>query len=373
MKTCVLSCLVVLAGAAAEEPAPDPAALVRLLSDESFAVREQAACRLRKLGKAAEPALREGLKSPEAEVRDRCQGLLDELQRGDREGLIKAFLEDKDDRMNPPLPGWRRYAKLAGGGPAARKSFAAMSLAAGDLLEAAEKDPKEAANLVAARAPALAPAFITSGRDEEALAEAAALLFVATDPRIRLAVPAFNAVASGLEVLANREALRKKFLEDAGYRKLLVGFVQHRWDGPLTDRALPLAASFELKECADGLAALALARETEAATRGWALLAFARLGGKADVKRLEPLLDDATPVGTKKVGAKTLRAEVRDVALAAVVQLSGRQPDDFGFPYFQALPGLKTIPSPACCGFADGAGREAALKKWKDFTAGAKK
>lgn len=54
-------------------------AWVKRLGDEAYAEREKATEELRKLGRAAEPALRKALESPDAEVRRRAQGLLDEL------------------------------------------------------------------------------------------------------------------------------------------------------------------------------------------------------------------------------------------------------------------------------------------------------
>jgi hypothetical protein len=372
MRSCVLACLFLAAGAAAEkaEDNPDPAALVRRLGDEKFATREQAAEQLRKLGKAASVALQAGLKHPDADVRERCRALLEEIGGDDREERLKAFLADTEDKQ--PLPGWQRFVKAAGKTPAARRSFAAVYRAGGDLLEAAETSPTEVRDRLAARCSALAPALITPGPDDPVLAEAEALLLVVTDDRVTLGVPAFNALCTGLEVLANRAAFKKSFLQDEPSRKLLLAFVQRRWDGPQQERALALALAFELKETADWAVGLALSRELPGPTRGWALLVVGQLGTKY-AGRLEPLLADTTAVGQKSLGPTTLRAEVRDVALAAVIRLAGRQPADFGFPYLQALPGIKTLPTPACLGFADAAGRDAAFKKWKDRPSDPKK
>ncbi len=373
MRSCVLACLFLAAGAAAEkaEDNPDPAALVRRLGEEKFAAREQAAEQLRKLGKAAATALQAGLKHPDTEVRERCRALLEEIGGDDREERVKAFLADTDDKQ--PLPGWQRFVEAAGKTPEARRSFAAVYRAGGDLLEAVEKSPAEVRDHLTARCTALAPALITPGPDDPVLAEAEALLLVATDDRVTLGVPAFNALCTGLEVLANRAAFKKRFLQDAPSRKLLLAFVQRRWDGPQQERALALALAFELKETADGAVGLALSRDLPGPTRGWALLVAGQFGTKEHAGRLEPLLGDTTAVGSKSLGPTTLRAEVRDVALAAVIRLAGRQPADYGFPYLQALPGIKTLPTPACLGFADAAGRDAAFKKWKERPSDPKK
>jgi hypothetical protein len=356
MRACLLACLVLVAGAAARdaEAPSDPAALVR----------RRAAEQLRKLGKAAEAALREGLKDADADVRERCRTLLDEFERADREERLKAFLDDAEDKK--PLPGWRRFTGMAGKTPAARRSFAALYRNAGDLLEAVEKAPAEVRDRLAERCTALGPALITPGPEEPVLTEAEALLLLATDDRVQLAVPAFNALCSSLEVLANRAALKKRFLADEPSRKLLLAFLRRHWDGPQQERVLALALAYELKDTADWAVALALSGEAPGSARGWALLLAARVGSKEHAAKLKPLLADTTLIGRKMLGSTTLRAEVRDAALAAVIQLSGRRPADYDFPYLKAVPGLKTLPAPACLGFADAASRDAAFKKWKE-------
>src|SRR5271167_2416445 len=94
----------------------DPALLVRKLSDESFAVREKAQAELLKLGIAAEPALRKGLTDADPQIRDISRQLLDRVNTTNHNARMQAFLEDKDDRLKPPLAGWKRFAAVAGNG-----------------------------------------------------------------------------------------------------------------------------------------------------------------------------------------------------------------------------------------------------------------
>jgi hypothetical protein len=365
MRMCVLVCLGLLAtGRSNGERAPDPAALVRRLADDSFPVRSQAAAGLLKLGRAAEPALRAGLTHPDAEVRDRCRELLDEVVRADREERLQAFLAE--DPKGAALAGWSRFSGLTGTGSAARKFFAALYRADGDLLEAAERDPKESARPFADRCTMLAASLIVGDREEAALGDVALLLLLAGDRRLTTSPSALDALNNGLEVLSNRPALRKRFLQDEPARKLLLAYLRQRTEAAPRERALALAGNIELAEAADWAVELALSREAPPGVRGWALLAAGQIGAKKHVPVLEPLLVDTTPLGQKTLGARTIRTELRDVALATVVRLGGQQPAAYGFPYFQAVPGLKAVPTPTCLGFADAAGREAALKKWKD-------
>src|SRR5712692_1660172 len=70
--------------------------LVNKLGNPSFKVREDAANRLVRYGRAVEPILRQGLTYPEAEVRRRCEKLIPQAIHFDLENQIRAFLADKD-------------------------------------------------------------------------------------------------------------------------------------------------------------------------------------------------------------------------------------------------------------------------------------
>jgi hypothetical protein len=66
---------------AAPEPAPDVPALIRQLGDADFRKREAATQRLKEVGKAAAPALREALTGSDPEVCARAEALLRQLER----------------------------------------------------------------------------------------------------------------------------------------------------------------------------------------------------------------------------------------------------------------------------------------------------
>lgn len=128
---------------AGETPATE---LVRRLGDPSFEVRERAAEDLRKAGRAAVAALRQGLQDMDAEVRRRCAELLPMAQRTDLDVRLDDFLTDDADKLTP-LPGWVRFKKLAGADRQARLLYASIYRADAALLEMLEKD----ANLVGAQ------------------------------------------------------------------------------------------------------------------------------------------------------------------------------------------------------------------------------
>jgi tetratricopeptide (TPR) repeat protein len=167
--------LVLLAAFVAQNPVanapgspPTPEAItqaVRQLGDEDYHVRERASRWLWGAGSAAEPALRDGLKSTDAEVVARCRDLLDKIPYG----------------ITPEMP--RRYVELIAtaraGGPAAWPEVVPDLLDLGPRgLEVAQKIIERLADGPAQRADMLraidregwrvAPALLAAGQADRA-------------------------------------------------------------------------------------------------------------------------------------------------------------------------------------------------------------
>jgi len=345
----------------------DPAVLVRKLSDESFAVREKAQAELLKLGIAAEPALRKGLTDADPQIRDISRQLLDRVTEATRKARLQAFLDDKDDRLNPPLAGWKRFAALAGNGPTERKRFLELYRGAEQTLEELEQDPKKAAKTLDARVTRAREMLLTSSSEAALVRELSSLLFLASDPRMPLDAAVYGRICGVLTILAERTIVVKAFRGDPLARKLARAFLVDRSEPATRVQALTAALGLELTETGNWALQLALAKDTPGAVRGWAVLLAGKVGGKESLVRLEPLLQDHTVVGTCKLSDSTLNAELGDVTLAVLIHASGQKEADYGFPYLQAIPGLKTLPSPERLGFADAPTRQAAFKKWQDM------
>lgn len=340
--------------------------LVQRLADPSFAIRKQAATDLIAMGRAAESALRAGLTDRDPEVRQRCGELLEAVLHNDREARLKAFVEDKGGVSAASPAGWARFAHFAGNTPAARTAFAALYEADADLLEMLERTPADVAARVGDRANRLPGLCIVPDHEKEAIAEATLLLFLTTQEGITAPLAGRDAVMTGLEVIANRPALLKEYLAAPGTRPLTVQFLRQAPNPASLERSVALAGALGLKEAIDWALDLAAGAKQPAAVRAAALVSVGQVGSKEHLPRIEPLLKDTTAVGTRSLGKTTLRAELRDLALAASIQLSGRKVTDFGFPYLEAIPGLASVPAPACLGFADAASRDTAFRKWAE-------
>ena len=92
---------------------------------------------------------------------------------------------------------------------------------------------------------------------------------------------------------------------------------------------------------------------------------LARLGGKRHLSELSALLDDRAECAERAGGEndETIKTLICDVALAAMVYVTGQKLDDYGMDEVQSVPfmlfDVRTL------GFADPKAREAALKKWR--------
>jgi hypothetical protein len=134
-------------------------------------------------------------------------------------------------------------------------------------------------------------------------------------------------------------------------------------------QVLQLARTLHLKEGVPLALKAAATKKINAWTRCNAIMFVAEFGGKEHIQKMESLLTDTTNVGSMGLNFTTIHTELRDVALAAMISLSADKLDDYGFPYIKMLGGgagpLSNL-SAQCYGFADAAGRDAALKKWKE-------
>ena len=88
--------------------------LIADLGNPSLKVREKANSELAKLGGAAVDALREGLKSPDTEVSERCHKLLPSAIDASVQAKIEQFLAHPDGPLPDDLPGLKRWLATVG-------------------------------------------------------------------------------------------------------------------------------------------------------------------------------------------------------------------------------------------------------------------
>lgn len=103
-----------------------------------------------------------------------------------------------------------------------------------------------------------------------------------------------------------------------------------KWQG-----AFEMARQLQMKETSEVALRQALDKKSMAHLRGEALNYFLQGGDKALLPKLTPLLEDKTEIGSASGNFVQVRTQIRDVALAVMVHLSGQNPEDYGFPYLQ--------------------------------------
>ncbi len=354
---------------------PEVTALIEQLGDDSFGTREAASAKLAALGMSARPALERALKSGDPEVRLRARRLLGQIQAAHLDARLKAFMADIEGRREHDLPGWARYRKLVGENQAARKLFADMHRSEPGLMETSAGGGDAAAECLQVRAYHLLRAMqmgYTTGRTGgPPLSAVAALLFVAGDERAQVADATQMQVYNFIQQQSFQAALRSE--GDGPQVNRLLGSWVARQTGPTTSQvAIQLSVQWDLREGAPAARRVLAEKSSQVYVRAIAAVALAKIGGKEDLKLLVETLDDKTPFNRRVVlaadGKRTEHnSELRDVALAALVYLTGQKFEDYGLNNIRI--NSQTFFNYGQVHFPTPEARDAALKKWREWSA----
>ncbi len=345
------------------------AELVKRLGDSSWEKRRDADKELALMGKAAEKVLRDNLTNSDLEISRRCERLLTLALRSETEIALDTFLQTHDDKLLLKLPSWERFSTMAGKDDAACRLFVDMYCSEGDLLEAAAKDPKNFATKFNTRSQQLQQMMWGNGwggpQGNIGIGQIAALLFTATDPKINWDVNMFWQVSN----LFYQPNIQQSFKNDSASRKVLVAFIEKRCDQNTLQNVMNIVLQMEIKEMVPLALKMSTTKDTQPYNKSMAMMIVGRLGTKEDAAKLEPMLTDKSDIGfgAMNMGNMTITTQIRDIALAAIVEANGESPVDFGFPYLQANPQVLRNPyfSPQWYGFAKDEDRDTAIKKWK--------
>jgi len=345
--------------------------LVSQLGSASFAERERATRRLIELGVAGRAALVEACMNSDAEVRVRARAVLAAVSEADFRDRLEAFLADYDGTRKQTLPGWEQFAGLFGSGRQARQIFVEMQRAEPELMEAFSKDAKVASEAVIARSQSISQQAMQSPREGlVSMGTVASMLLVGGSPDVSIDEQL------GVQVYAwmiYQPVFQKNAASGAWspmLKKLLGRWVVKDASPTATVQNLLFAASYELKSEALVLATRVLSDEhNHSNTRQYAILIAGRFGGKDELPMIERLLDDKTSCGTFQANnpPRQVDLQIRDIALAVAVHLTGQNLRDYGFQ--SAQPNATTLFQVATLIFNDPARREEALKKWAGWRA----
>lgn len=378
LTACVTLGMLLPAGLRAEEavqpvrakPAPAAASkaerLVKQLGADDYAAREQAARELARLGTPAQQALEAGTRSSDREIRYSSLRILDEVRQAEFQRRLEAFAEGRDDQAGDLLPGWGEYRGVAGDSAQSRTLFVAMQNEERGLLETLAGKPREASRQLDIRAQEIQHELRLYNH-EVPLGSIAALLLAAGDDRVTVPTQASSMLYGYCYQQCVRAALEGGDYEPE-VRKLLGRWIA-RGEDSLAYQGLVLATQYELKEGLVPARRIIRSDQQQQYVVQFAVVTIARLGGKQDIPLLEPLLGDATHLTQRRVGSDSRLVEVqlRDVALAALVHLSGQDFADYGLRHIQPNPQTVFTPNSACFDTDDQ--RTAAIRKWREYSA----
>lgn len=346
------------------------ARLIQQLGAKSFAVRQRAQRDLVAAGRSAKDALAIACDSPDAEVRQRARQALAEVLDVDFQVRLDAFLADDAGPEGHGLPGWERFRALAGDGPLARRLFGDMQRAERDLLEAAERDPKRAGDVLESRCAQVGQNLseLAAGSNRANAvppATLAALLLVAANEQVPISLQAGGNLYQFCRGRTLEQAMLARNTGDI-LRRMLVAWVTRRFssDSMIAYWNIALGMENEIKESLAPATALLSAGGVPAHWAPWAILAVGKFGGREQMSLLEPLLNDSRSIAVPNRGRQELDAQVRDVALGVLVHLSGQQLADYGFS--QARRHTSCLFVADSLGFNDPEARDRALNKWRE-------
>jgi hypothetical protein len=382
----------------AAAPSPDPrsldipvavrwraAALVRELGSPVFDDRERAARDLAALGRLALPALRYGVeRSPDAEVRLRCGLLLPRAREADHVARVAVFVADRDGKFEHDVAGWGLFRKAVGDGPDARRLFERIAGAASTRrVLIATRWPGPSLNALAAERwtrlgkearPVQAEGVQAAARPVSLLDVAALLLADIASPE------ADEGLGSGwvptvllIEDVALAETARGRGPDGPVFRRLVTAWLDGKSGAVGLQHAIQIATAIQLPPA---VAARYHARTLDqkgidAHTKLVAVGALARSGDRGHLAALDRLRDDTDAVDVGWPDGTMFTSPVADLALAAMIHLSGQKLTDYGFTIAPGGPVDFTRVDP--CRFAPDRTatadqkRERAAAKWEEW------
>jgi hypothetical protein len=362
-----------MASAADAPPKTDAEQLVEQLGDVEFGVRERATNQLVALGLPALDALRAGAEHPDREIRYRSQRILAIVQDLDFESRLEAFIADRDSERDYDLPGWKKYRSFVGDNESVRELFVEMQRAEPELLRAVEQGPKATTDLLNKRVQQIQESMqLHRNQLVVNLGTITSLLFAALEENVAVAAQPSQLIANFLYQPSFNNAVQGGGGRPLLLRQMLGEWIRRRTNDLDGYQSMMLALRYDVKE---GLvpaeralrqAESQINQPSNAHLRQYGILTVARFGGPENLSILEPLLEDKTNYGGQiRINNVNYRTQIRDIALAALVKLSGQDLADYGFARVQMHP--QYVFNASTLAFADDEKRDEAIQRWRDY------
>lgn len=366
------------------KPVADPArlaALVAQLGSEDFSEREAASEALMRVGLPAFGALEAATEHPDREVRYRSVRILAQIRELDLQRRLDAFLSGKEEPDEYPLPGWSRFEKAYGDTSHSRQLFVDLQRADPELMQALEREPKSAAELLGQRTQQHQDALrFGGGQQQLTLGQIMTMAFVAAQEDLTPADHTLSMVLGYCQQSPYREAMNNPTKREIPRK--MVGALIRRSEDNSAYQAMMLAITYSLD---DGLVpAVRILKQGARVPHMslYALMTVAKLGDRSHLPLVEKLLDDKSVVTRTQQNKVIHEIQIRDAALAAGVLLTKQDlkayyPDRGEFPtsdpqqvfFNPKLIGFSPEPTPGDGQEQKEDPRAAVLKKWQEFKA----
>jgi len=341
------------------------AVLVDQLGSAEFAEREQASRDLVAIGISTRAALEQAVQSPDAEVRLRARAILVTVLSSDFEQRLEAFALG-DEKSHLTLPAWEEFAAVYGDHRAARQLFVEMQRCEPELLEAVAAGPTQATTLLNDRM-----REIIDGRRDSLnnLGTLATLLFVGAADGVEAGEDGCLHVYPYVVQATYRGNLKSPMWP--GLLKKMVGrWIARDTTPAMTNQNLQLAAQLELKPETMSIASRVLeTKDSLPGSKQLSIMMIARFGDQGELPLVEKYLQDTTVLGQVQVDdpPRQVDLQMRDVALAAALHMSGQSLREYGFNNVQEY--APTVYQVGTLGLEDEESRIAAFKKWTEWRA----
>jgi len=350
--------------------------LVRQLGSDVYEEREKASQQLQRVGLAAKSALEKGSADEDAEIRRRCQELLPALIEIDLQRRIAAFLADKDGKGVHDIPLWTTFRKAAGEDAGARQLFAEMLQAEtlSFLLDCADSPDRQGDVLERYTRGVQQKMYQrTAGRVQGQLTrgEWGAILFIGGETKSAGGREQAPYIISSMLYQPFVRTLLADGAQGAAIRKLLLRWMNNQTNENVILQLTNSIQNLGLKEGTDYLLSVIRDKKVRGIYLAQVLTNLGRQNNKEHIPVLETVLEDQTQLGQVQFNQLRGNTELRDVALAMLVHLTGQSHKDYGFSFLSVNAGLLWAPNYS--GFVTAEQRDAAHKKWKTWAAAQKK
>jgi hypothetical protein len=366
-------------GGADASPNVSIARLVEQLGDRHFSVRERSMQDLFKIGLPAVRELQRAQDHVDREVRSRAQRALDEIARRDRPRRLALLTSGSalgELELNHALfgiPGFDKLIHISGDTSETRRMLAMALRVNWELIEDSSRKDIDTLRLIemsCAQARSIEARQNTGVRPETIVAIVTSSMLRDQPLPDRTAIQVYSLLSQMNRSSTSLSISDQPAWEQESFRRLVGAFVLEA-DGPTAIyQGLKTSMEHELPEGLDSAERIVKGGYTLPHIRQFAILALARFGDQTHVRDLQLLLQDEDVCFTRRRSSDRAQFEcqVRDLAMAAILHLVGRDPRKFGFRHIQSSENY--VFQPHTVGFDSLENREAAFARFHLLLAG---